>query len=206
MACLDSIGVIELVGLATAIECADAAVKAAHVRLLGYELSKGGGMVTIKISGNVGAVQAAVAAGTAASARVGTVVSKIIIPRPHRDLDQFILSKETVPAFEAKEEERENGGLAWGPGQESEEFDEGDATPVNPGWVDEEEITEPAERLEEDGASDAPLDQNNPGDPSARNEMENSRKATCNICNDPQCPRQKGEPHVNCLHFKSEKR
>jgi pimeloyl-ACP methyl ester carboxylesterase len=61
-----ALGLIETIGLVTAIEAADAAVKAACVTLLGYENTKGGGKITVKVVGDVGAVQAAVSAGVAA--------------------------------------------------------------------------------------------------------------------------------------------
>ncbi|MDP2842150.1 MAG: BMC domain-containing protein, partial [Acetobacterium sp.] len=61
----EAIGLIEAIGLATAIEAADAAVKSANVRLIGYEACKGDGMSTIKVAGDIGAVKAAVDAATA---------------------------------------------------------------------------------------------------------------------------------------------
>lgn len=66
-----SLGLIETVGLAAAVEAADAAVKSANVNLVGYELTKGGGMVTVKLEGEVGAVNAAIAAASVAAAKVG---------------------------------------------------------------------------------------------------------------------------------------
>jgi ethanolamine utilization protein EutM len=77
-----ALGLIETVGLVAAIEAADAAVKSAQVKLLGYELTKGGGMVTIKLLGEVSDVKAAICAGAAAASRVGKVVSVLVIPRP----------------------------------------------------------------------------------------------------------------------------
>ncbi|WP_371373671.1 BMC domain-containing protein [Sporomusa aerivorans] len=96
-----ALGLIEVVGLAAGMEAADAAVKAANVELIGYELTKGGGMVVIKISGDVGAVQAAIAAGTAAASKVSAVVASHVIPRPGRGLEGIIVSKETVGAKSA---------------------------------------------------------------------------------------------------------
>ncbi|MGK2888239.1 MAG: BMC domain-containing protein [Candidatus Malihini olakiniferum] len=52
-----SLGLIETVWLAAAVEAADAAVKSANVNLVGYELTKGGGMVTVKLEGEVGGSQ-----------------------------------------------------------------------------------------------------------------------------------------------------
>ena len=60
----------------------DAMLKAANVSLL-YQERIGGGYVTVLISGDVGAVKAAVDAGAAAAKRVGELVSVHVIPRPH---------------------------------------------------------------------------------------------------------------------------
>ena len=61
-----SLGLIETVGMSAAVEAADAAMKSANVSLVGYELTKGGGMVTVKLEGEVGAINAAVAAAISA--------------------------------------------------------------------------------------------------------------------------------------------
>ena len=95
---VNALGLIEVVGLAAGLEAADAATKAANVTLIGYELTKGGGMVVIKIAGNVGAVKAAVDAGTAAAAKIGTVFASHVIPRPGNGLQGIITTKETVGA------------------------------------------------------------------------------------------------------------
>ena len=58
----NALGFIETVGLAAAVAAADAACKAADVRLIGREISKGYGYVTVKLAGDVGAVKAALAA------------------------------------------------------------------------------------------------------------------------------------------------
>jgi ethanolamine utilization protein EutM len=76
-----ALGLVETLGLVGAIEAADAMVKASNVRLIGKEITDGA-MVTIKVVGEVGAVQASVSAGEAAARRVGQVVSVHIIPRP----------------------------------------------------------------------------------------------------------------------------
>jgi ethanolamine utilization protein EutM len=80
-----SLGLIETWGLVPAIVAADAASKAAMVSLSGYELARAG-LVTIKVLGDVAAVQAAVSAGAAAAEKVGKVVSVHVIPRPDRQL------------------------------------------------------------------------------------------------------------------------
>jgi ethanolamine utilization protein EutM len=80
-----ALGLIETRGLVAALEAADAMVKAANVELVGKE-QIGGGLVTIIVRGDVGAVKAATDAGDAAAGRVGEVVSVHVIPRPHQDL------------------------------------------------------------------------------------------------------------------------
>lgn len=90
-----STGLIETVGLTVALEAADAAMKSANVALVGYELTKGGGLVTVKLEGDVGAINAAVAAGVAAAGRVGSVYAWKVIARTAAGIDGLIASSET---------------------------------------------------------------------------------------------------------------
>ncbi len=85
----EALGMIETKGLVGAIEAADAGVKAAQVRLLGYE-KVGGGLVTVHFVGEVAAVKAAVEAGAAGAKRVGELISVHVIPRPHSDIDGIL--------------------------------------------------------------------------------------------------------------------
>ncbi len=85
----EALGMVETKGLVGAIEAADAMVKAANVSLVGYE-KIGSGLVTVMVRGDVGATKAAVEAGSAAAAAVGTVVSTHVIPRPHNDTEKII--------------------------------------------------------------------------------------------------------------------
>ena len=78
-----ALGLIETKGLVGAIEAADAMVKAANVRLIGRE-QVGGGLVTVMVRGDVGAVKAATDAGAAAAGKVGEVVSVHVDPPPAR--------------------------------------------------------------------------------------------------------------------------
>ena len=87
---LEALGLIEVVGLVGAIEVADTASKAADVKVIGYELTKGSGMVLVKIVGGVSAVKAAVDAASIAAERVCQVVSKHVIARPSDELDKII--------------------------------------------------------------------------------------------------------------------
>lgn len=90
-----ALGLIEAIGLATAIEAADAAVKSANVELLGMEPCKGSGMHTIKLLGDVGAVKAACEAGSAACDKGRGVFSVKVIPRPADGLSPMIYNTQT---------------------------------------------------------------------------------------------------------------
>jgi len=85
----EALGLIETRGLVGCIEAADAMVKAANVRLVGYEKIPSG-YVTVMVRGDVGAVKAAVDAGLAAAKKVGEVVSVHVIPRPHSDTEKIL--------------------------------------------------------------------------------------------------------------------
>ena len=89
MAITQALGMIETKGLVASIEAADAMVKAANVTLIGKE-HVGGGLVTVMVRGDVGAVKAATDAGAAAAERVGELISVHVIPRPHEEVE-FIL-------------------------------------------------------------------------------------------------------------------
>lgn len=86
---LSALGMIETKGLVSAIEAADAMVKAANVTLIGKELV-GGGLVAILVRGDVGAVKAATDAGAAAAERIGTLISVHVIPRPHEEVESIL--------------------------------------------------------------------------------------------------------------------
>ena len=89
MATLNALGMIETRGLVGAIEAADAMVKAANVTLVGKE-HIGGGLVTVMVRGDVGAVKSATDAGAAAAERVGELVSVHVIPRPHSEVELIL--------------------------------------------------------------------------------------------------------------------
>ena len=84
-----SIGLIETRGLTASIEAADAMLKAADVELLGTE-KKGSGLVTVMVTGEVGAVKAATEAGQEAASRIGELVAVHVIPRPHQDITRIL--------------------------------------------------------------------------------------------------------------------
>jgi len=85
----NALGMIETRGLVGAIEAADAMVKAANVKLIGKE-KVGGGLVTVLVRGDVGAVRAATDAGAAAARRVGELLSVHVIPRPDDQIESIL--------------------------------------------------------------------------------------------------------------------
>lgn len=94
-----AIGLIETCGLVGVIEAADAAAKSAQVDLLGIE-QVGAGLVSVRFSGEVAAVQVAVAAGVAAALKVSQVISHHVIPAPHLDLKD-LLQGQSAPTTQA---------------------------------------------------------------------------------------------------------
>ncbi|TLI92457.1 MULTISPECIES: BMC domain-containing protein [unclassified Escherichia] len=131
-----SLGLLEVSGLALAISCADAMAKAASITLVGLEKTNGSGWTLIKITGDVASVNAAIATGASfAEQRNGLVAHKVIarpgegiLPRPTEAMNVTVAVSET-PATVA-----------------------------------------PPEII------------------------------SCNLCLDPACQRQKGEPRSLCLH------
>ena len=85
----EALGMIETRGLTAAIEAADAMVKAAEVTLVGTE-KIGSGLVSVMVRGDVGAVKAAVEAGSATAQRLGEIIATHVIPRPHADVEKIL--------------------------------------------------------------------------------------------------------------------
>ena len=83
----EALGVIESFSISALIEAADAAVKAAPVKLMEIRLAMAlGGKAFVTLTGSVGAAAAAVDAGSAAAAKKGLLVEKVVIPQPRREL------------------------------------------------------------------------------------------------------------------------
>lgn len=93
----EALGMIETKGLTALIEASDAMVKAANVRLVGWE-KIGSGYVTAFVRGDVAAVKAATDAGAAAAKKVGELVCVHVIPRPHANLDEVMPIREETLA------------------------------------------------------------------------------------------------------------
>lgn len=86
---MEAIGMVETRGLTASIEAADAMLKAAYVELVGTE-KIGSGLVTVIITGDVGAVKAATEIGAEAAQRLGELVAVHVIPRPNGDVSKIL--------------------------------------------------------------------------------------------------------------------
>ena len=111
-----ALGLVEISGLSTAVVAADTMAKAANIRILEIENTKGLGYMTIKIAGEVGAVNAAVNAGKQIGAANNKLVSWRVIPRPSDYVEHaFCCPEPPVPPSPPKkeaQEETENGAKA----------------------------------------------------------------------------------------------
>ncbi len=89
---LKALGVIEGFSVASVIEAADAAVKAANIQLINVHLAMAiGGKGFVVLTGEVGAVESAVEAGAAIIEKKGLLVEKVVIPSPRKEIiDEYI--------------------------------------------------------------------------------------------------------------------
>lgn len=99
----DALGLIEVNGYVAAIGAADAALKSANVHLLGLQKVKSG-ITTIKVTGDVGAVMAAVEAGAASADSLGKLRTSHVIPRLHEDVYKILPDFEKIVVKENKVE------------------------------------------------------------------------------------------------------
>ncbi|EAD5868410.1 BMC domain-containing protein [Listeria innocua] len=142
-----AIGIIEIKGLASAITVADTMAKVANIQIVDTEKAKGFGWITVKVEGDVAAVNAALEAGEQTAIASDSFIAKKVIPRPGEEIFTVFWPKEEI-------------------------------VPEEPELIVEtEEVAEPETPVE----------------------------ATCNLCHDPLCPRIKGDPRQDCIHFEEEK-
>lgn len=89
----EAIGIIEMFGFVTAITAADAAAKAADVKIIAIDSNKPANAETVevplimavKVQGSVSAVEAAVDAAARAAESVSGLINKHVIARPTED-------------------------------------------------------------------------------------------------------------------------
>lgn len=122
---MKALGMIEVYGYLTAVEALDSALKAANVTRLDVVKVRGG-LVTVLVEGDVGAVKAAMDASAAAAERIGTVVSVHVIPRPASDVERMLKGPGGGPKTEPEEPEEPE---PKGPEPEERKDEEPEAEP-----------------------------------------------------------------------------
>ena len=90
-----SLGLVETHGFIAAVQAADAMAKSAHVTIARYEVTRGA-LVTILVRGELSAVEAAVAAGSAAVAAIGELKCGHVIPSPSPEIESVLLAPRGV--------------------------------------------------------------------------------------------------------------
>ena len=120
---MKALGMIEVYGLLAAVEALDAALKAANVTLLGVTKVTGG-LVCVKVTGDVGATKAAMDASAAAAAKVGKVISVHVIARPASAIEAMLSPKGPGPGL--------SGSGDAGGGSNGGQDDGGTIEPVPP--------------------------------------------------------------------------
>lgn len=103
---MKALGMIETMGLVGAIEAADTALKTAEVEIVNRHIVKGG-IVTIELSGDVGAVKVAVEAGAEAAKKLGVFLSSHVIARPDEMISKMIEEDSIITPENSVEEEIE---------------------------------------------------------------------------------------------------
>lgn len=93
---MKALGLIEFIGYVPAVVALDTALKTADVSF--QQISKiDKGMVSLSVTGDVAAVQAAMDAAVAAAEQVGEVLYVHVIPRPHEEVDEMLTPPPTTP-------------------------------------------------------------------------------------------------------------
>lgn len=93
-----SLGLLEVKGLLGAVTMSDVMVKASNVHVVNIDRANGFGWFTVKVVGDVGAVQSAVEAGAMVAKEMGCFVSSKVIPRVSQTVIDVFLREETAPA------------------------------------------------------------------------------------------------------------
>lgn len=187
---MDAIGYLETAGLPNAIVAADKMLKTASVGLLGIENTKGGGWVTVGIHGDVAAVSVAVEAARQAlgAAYVGSTV--LANPAPG------VQTLSHTPIFP-----QASASVA----APAPDVSAPTATSASPAKSQTAVVKRPtAQPVVPTPAQSTPPTSTDPAakpvaKPSAKRSA--TQPATCNLCNDPACPRKLGEPRKKCIHY-----
>ncbi len=90
---INALGLVEVIGYVAAIEACDVCLKSANVHLVGID-KVGSGIVTVSVTGDVGAVKSAVESAQISVSRIGSLRSTHVIPRLHQDVVEALFKKE----------------------------------------------------------------------------------------------------------------
>lgn len=179
-------GFIETVGLAAAIEASDIALKAANVELIGLELTRGFGYTTVKLQGSVSSVNAGIDSAKGSNKLIGKIVSTDIIPRPSDDIDLIVLSGDNLKMDQIGDKEVILEDVNEDIEEENEEIQ---------GDIEEDVLDNINEDIREDSIGSE--------DKEEVEENTSEEDYTCNLCQDPECERHKGEPRDTCIHYEN---
>ena len=203
-----SLGLIEVRGLALAVNVADAMAKSAAIKLVGVEKTNGGGWTVIKITGDVAAVKSALNTGAALAEQFAGLVAQTALSRPDDHVLSMTVPGSLAPSCAAPAIPAEAAPVTQ-PATDSvvaTETESDTDTPTTPSDVADTDTAsavsperdESTERASND--DDAALDKANLAD--TESAASAAALASCNLCHDPLCPRQKGEPRHKCLHIR----
>lgn len=182
-----ALGLIEVVGMVAAIEVADTCVKSSNVQLIDYELTKGSGLVTIKIQGDIGAVKSAIEAAKSSVSIIGKVFSTLVIPRPSDGVNLIINSQNKSDNKKSAEEIKENNTEKYCNGIKAKELKE-DIEQMKKEIKTTKEIEiRDKEKIEIEHKEEF---------------LTEDKSEICNICKDKKCTRKKGQPKNMCVHYK----
>ena len=195
-----ALGLIETRGKLAAIEAADVALKSANVALCGVENATGA-LITVKVVGDVGAVRAAVDAAKARASLLGDVIATRVLPRPAAGIGPLLKAGPVSPFLKSPSGGIDSVSPVGGrePGGEERWREPGAASGILAGSKGGEAPAPAPASLPPEEAPGAV----ETGD--APETVVDARAATCNICNDPACSREKGEPSNRCLHGKKKR-
>lgn len=159
---MESYGYIETYGYVTSVAAADAALKAADVKLTNLYLTKAA-ILTVEVCGDVAAVRAAVDAGVAEAQRVGKLLGSNVIARVDEETSKILVGgiqekqqkKEKVEA-KIEEAQKEIVEKILKEPREQEQVEEKLETEA----IIEEQVVEADEKVEADEISDEKIDNN----------------------------------------------
>ncbi|NDL63199.1 BMC domain-containing protein [Acerihabitans arboris] len=188
-----SLGLLEVAGLALAVKAADTMAKAASVAITGIEKTNGSGWMLITITGDVAAVNSAIANGATLARLENGWVAERVIARPADGLDGWPgVDKPVLPAAP----DRTALSAASAPeATTSLKPTQASVSAVEP--VGEAKSALAKESVDQPG--DMPPTGIS-GEPATLPDLPGPVPGECNLCHDPACPRRKGEPRATCIH------